>query len=677
MTPQPQVHCARQLVGAIAMAILLGLTGARAQVFELSPEMPVQAPISFIKVLEESDGKLDASLVRHGKYDNLFQPLSGSKTSLGVSSSAWWVRFEVRNPTQKPIWWVMNFPLPMVDKLDASVHEKGKKTRYYWLGDKRPLSLRQLPGEGYAISINTEAGGTTKVYVRLKNLLGDGMDTYFEVSSTRAYVANQLKIWLFLGFILGGGVVLFFYNAVVCFVVREWLYVWYLLYLFFVMLTFVAASGLGLQFLWSNTGIISEAMPPLASALALICVVQFSRSFLGTEDGWPKIDRFLQACIVYFTLPPIAFFAGYGGVAAGMIMVGSLTLTVLPVLGFYVGLSGQRTAFIFALGWTCWFLSLCSISSRIIGLLPTNDFTLRVGWVGILLEAVLFALALAYRIQLLRKEKAAAEERERAVLQRSKDDLEAMVRERTRELAVQHEELRRLNDEKDRLFSIVAHDLRNPISGVIGLSDILRSKIHEMSREEVDEYLRDLQESAEGFHKLLENLLSWAMLQLGGVRFSPQTVDLPELVQRCVDLFAQTAEDKKVHIETTGIAVTSLVADPQMLETIVRNLLGNAIKYSREGGSVSLTSRRNGESVEIAIADQGVGMNEQKVAGLFNLGARNSTPGTHGEPGTGLGLHLCRELTELHGGKLTVESKPDEGTTFRLSLPQPAVSASN
>jgi len=654
---------------AIAIALFWAVQGGvRASPFELSPDMEVIAPTPHATLLE--DVNLMEAEVVNGSHDAMFQPSHAKRTSLGVTSAPWWIRFQAKNPTVKPIDWVMNFPFPMVDVLDIAVVDGDGEIVRYELGDKRPLSANPLPGEGYAVPITTAPGQTSTIYVRMQNLLGDGLDSYFEVSSPRAYADHQQKVLIFLGIILGGGIVLFLYNAVVYLVVRESLYVWYLLYLLCALIAYLAASGLGHQLLWARPeSIVNEAIPPVFSALTFIFVIQFSRKFLETKKHWPKMDLGLRAGLVYFLLPPAAFFLGHSSLAAFLIMAGSIALAALPLLGFYAWIQGQKTALIFTLAWGFWFAAMCSMSSRFLGLLPTNDFTLRVGWVGILGEAVLFALAMAVRIRSLRQEKTAAEAREHAALQRSKAELEVLVRERTQELATQHEQLRRLNSEKDKLFSIIAHDLRNPIQGIVGLSDVLVSDIHQMSREEIDTCLRDLQQSANAFHKSLENLLSWALLQLGGVKFRPEAIELSPLVDHCVALFKQSADEKNVSLETSGVDSLQVKADPQMLATIVRNLLSNAIKYSKPGGRVLLSAERKTATVEIAVSDQGVGMDEKKIANLFHLGERISTPGTEGEPGTGLGLQLCRELVEKHGSILSVESARDAGTTFRFSLP--------
>lgn len=649
-------------------AIVLWAPEMRAEAFRLSPGMPVESPLRFMSVREDPSGQLTFDEIRSDPA--AFQPLVKERTSLGITSSAWWLRFEATNPENVPVEWVFNVPFPLFDLVDVFVLEEGKDVRHFALGDKRPLASRPLVGEGFAVPIITDPGESTTVYLRLQSPLGDGLDAHFEVSSLTAYAERQLNVWMFLGIMLGGAGVLFLYNLVVCLVVRDRLYLWYLLYLFFGIWAFVAASGIGDRFIWSHRGTVSEMIPPLTSALAFLFVIQFSRSFLETRRVFPRIDWFLRVLMAYFLVPPLAFLGGESALAAKLIMSGCIALAMLPFLGVVAWLRGQKTALIFALAWGFWFACISPLSARMLGLLPTNDFTLRLGWIGILGEAILFALALAGRIRLLRMEKSAAEAREHDALRRSKEELEALVQERTQELAAGYEELRRLNREKDKLFSIVAHDLRNPFAGVINLADILSREIHNMPPQEVDEYLRHLRQSAETFHRLLENLLSWATLQLGGFKFSPETFELAPVADRCASLFAQSAHEKNVRIEIEGTEGLRVRADRQMLEMIIRNLLSNAIKYSHPGGRVLLAARRTDSGVEIAVSDEGVGMDSTTAASLFDFTERKSTPGTAGESGTGLGLQLCKELVEKHGGKITVESRPDEGTIFRFILPQ-------
>ncbi len=641
----------------LALALLHPLRGA----FELGPDMPVVAPLGEFKVLEDTDRDIPVPAVITGQLNADFQPLPSGRTSLGITDLPWWMRFEAVNHTEEPVEWVMNIPFSITDEVDFYVVTAGEEVASYELGDKRPLANRPLAGEGFAIPVTTPAGETTVVYVRLLNRLGDGLDLFAEVSSPQAYYQNQLKVWIFYGIVVGGIVILLLYNAVVYTVVRDENYLWYLLYLCCALTTFLSISGFVSHYLWTHEGTLTEFIPPLFSSLTFIFVLQFSRKFLETKQRVPRLDWLLRGLMVYFVLPPVAFLLGGSALAAKMIMVGCLGLSILPVISAYIWWEGHRAALIFTLGWGIWFVSIGMMAGRIMGLVPSNDFSLRIGWIGILGEAILFALALAYRIRRLQAEKAAAEERERAALLRSKEELEALVRERTKELSI-------MNSEKDKLFSIIAHDLRNPFNGVIGLAEALCVGIHDMSRTEVDSCLRDLHSSATHLYKLLENLLSWALLQRGGMTYKPEQVELDPLVEQCLAIYQQAAQQKQLSVRKNGAAGITVTADPRMLATVVRNLISNAIKYSHDGDIVSIETRQRNGSVEIIVRDEGVGIDGDSLDKLFVLGEKTSAPGTHDESGTGLGLQLCKELIDTHGGSLSVESRPGKGATFTVQL---------
>ncbi len=648
---------------ALPLLSLLPLTShADPKPFELSSDLSVTSPIAHATILEENGPTLSVDETVTGVHDAEFQSIPANRTSLGITDSAWWIRFEATNPTIEPITWILNFPISLTDLVDIYEVDSQGGVHHTALGDKRAVSQKPIPGAGFAAPITTPAGGSTTVYTRLQQRLGDGLDTFFEVSSPRAYAEKQRNIWLLCGILLGGGIAIFLYNLVVYLGSRDPIYLWYLLYLFFALGTFVAAEGLGSKFFWSHEGLLSEAVLPLFSALTFLFALQFSRRFLGTKTVLPRCDRFLRGLMVYFFLPPIAFFSGYSGLAAGMLMIGVIAMSFLPGLGAFLWIRGHRLTPFFTIAWLIWVFSIGAMALRMLGVLPTNDFTVRVGWIGIMGEAVLFAFALADRIRLLQSDKIAAEVRERESLVRSRAELSSLVAARTLEL-------QRSNSEKDKFFSIIAHDLRAPFNGLLGLSEFLTAGFDSMSRDEIETCVRDIHQSADNLHTLLENLLSWALIHQGKLKFEPTSLELDPIISRCISIFASAAQAKSVAVESIGPPNVLIRADPQSLEMVIRNLLSNALKFSRPGDKVTISTQLSGGSVEIAVIDHGVGMDPRTTNNLLNSGTKTSSPGTSGEKGTGLGLQLCQEVLDLHGTTLQVESQINQGTTFRFALP--------
>lgn len=240
---------------------------------------------------------------------------------------------------------------------------------------------------------------------------------------------------------------------------------------------------------------------------------------------------------------------------------------------------------------------------------------------------------------------------------------------RTRELQRKHDELLTLNQQKDKFFSIIAHDLIGPLSSLIGVSDYLKNRADQLPREKIVEYSGDLNEAANNLHQLLENLLAWSRLQRGDLRFAPVDTDLPALLSETANILRPMTEQKSVELKLDLPSEFDAIVDPHMIETIVRNLIGNAVKFSNAGSRITLSLTRDADAACIRISDQGIGIPPEIREKLLDLGASTSRKGTAGETGTGLGLQLCLEMIELHGGTLEIESEPGKGSTFRVIFP--------
>lgn len=237
------------------------------------------------------------------------------------------------------------------------------------------------------------------------------------------------------------------------------------------------------------------------------------------------------------------------------------------------------------------------------------------------------------------------------------------------ELQAQRDELEKLNDQKNKFLSIIAHDLKGPFTALMGASDLMLNLVGEVSPEDLAELAGSTNRSAKRVFELLENLLEWSRLQMDGVEFQPAALELKPLAQSCVDLMSPIASEKDIRI-TNKVPDVAALADANMVDTIIRNLMNNALKFTERAGEITIGAKPVDDWIEVSVADNGVGMPADKVERLFRLDQKTSTLGTDGETGTGLGLHLCKELVEKHGGEIRVESVEGEGSTFHFTLPR-------
>jgi two-component system, sensor histidine kinase and response regulator len=229
--------------------------------------------------------------------------------------------------------------------------------------------------------------------------------------------------------------------------------------------------------------------------------------------------------------------------------------------------------------------------------------------------------------------------------------------------------LKETNITKDKFFSIIAHDLKNPFNGILGFSNILKEEAQEMDLPTIQEYAGMINRSALQVFRLLDNLLSWARIQQDQMPFNPTTWALKEVVFDAVSALISNARNKKITLTNLVSDQVMVTADGDMLKTVLRNLLSNAVKFTPAGGKVEVSATEVGSQVEISVADNGRGMNKESLSRLFKIDAGYSTRGTAEEEGTGLGLILCKEFIEKHGGQISVQSELDKGSIFTFTLP--------
>jgi len=266
----------------------------------------------------------------------------------------------------------------------------------------------------------------------------------------------------------------------------------------------------------------------------------------------------------------------------------------------------------------------------------------------------------------LQNANAMLEERQEEIRQQS-EELQAQAE----HLTSANQELERLNHSKDKLFSLIAHDLKNPFHAISGFSNMLSRNFSNISDNEKLEILDLINLSSETAYNLLENLLQWARTQTDRIKFSPEKVNISNSINENIHILSSSAKKKQILLSSDVSPELFVMADTNMLNTILRNLISNAIKFTPENGNgkVSVSSEHKGNVVEIEVTDNGIGISAPLKNKLFLIEDYQTTPGTSGEAGTGLGLIICKEFVEKHGGKIWVESEPQQGSTFYFTLP--------
>jgi PAS domain S-box-containing protein len=237
-------------------------------------------------------------------------------------------------------------------------------------------------------------------------------------------------------------------------------------------------------------------------------------------------------------------------------------------------------------------------------------------------------------------------------------------------LAESEQQLKTANDTKDKFFSIIAHDLKNPLQGLIFSSGLLVKNIDAFDKEKIRRKAVQFNKTSLELSELLENLLNWSRSQSGRIIFQPELINLKDIITNTLDLFNESILLKELTIEFDPSGDLFIKADKNLIDTVIRNLISNAVNFTGINGKVSINVDENEENIVFSVKDTGIGLSKNDMDSLFNIDVSSKYIGTSSEKGTGLGLIICREFVEKHGGKIWVESEIGKGSKFSFSVPK-------
>ena len=241
------------------------------------------------------------------------------------------------------------------------------------------------------------------------------------------------------------------------------------------------------------------------------------------------------------------------------------------------------------------------------------------------------------------------------------------------EIENHREQLKALNASKDKFFSIIAHDLRNPIGGFLNLTEVLANNFDVFSEKESKEFIDVMNQASKQLYNLLENLLQWSRAQTGRISYEPQFISIRKMVDEAIDALMINIENKGIKININIDEKTVAYVDKNMITTVIRNLLSNAIKFTHSNGFISIRCKQTDNLIELSVTDNGVGIKKNDQEKLFRIDKHITTEGTSAEKGTGLGLILCKEFVAMNRGEIWVESEINKGATFIFTLPRKAI----
>ncbi|AHM61902.1 integral membrane sensor signal transduction histidine kinase [Flammeovirgaceae bacterium 311] len=502
---------------------------------------------------------------------------------------------------------------------------------------------------------------------------------------------------LFFGIIL----VMAFYNLLLYIGVRDISYLWYVLSILGIGVYFFFYYGFSLQTIWRHQPLWNAYSFALIVPLTNMMRIMFTKTYLHTRDLLPWLDRFLNflfvLCFVPIIIGGMAWWWGFAWYELTIDVTGVLGTVVLVcmlIAGVYAYLQGYTPALFFIVANLLFVLGANMFIIKEMRLIEDSLFSRYVVQLGVIAQVVLFSLGLAYRLKKARQQEAEHRltleriEREKEVerkqeAEEQKARLEEKVRERTaalhektlelqatiHKLQESQEGLRQLNKIKDKLFSVISHDLRGPVATLDSFISLITNHAARISAAEMEKLSDKTRESVHSLSFLLDNLLNWSRTQMGTLPYNPQPVVLTDTILRNVELYQLMAENKKVSLVMDVPKASLALADRGMLDFIIRNLLSNAIKFTPRFGTIKLIVQEQKGSIWVRVTDTGIGIAPEKLPFVLDTESNYSTPGTAREKGTGLGLMLCQEFLAFHGSQLQVHSEVSIGSEFFFSLP--------
>jgi signal transduction histidine kinase len=571
-------------------------------------------------------------------------------------------------------------------------------------GSLLPLNKRSQPSNINAVRLLLQQGESKTVFLQFKPVYSiyARKDISMAISEQNLFEKADRQRLLWQGLFFGIILVMALYNLFILFAVKDISYFHYVLSILSIGLYFAFYYGFGIEYLWPRSPLWDTFCFAVINPFTGLTRILFTRTYLHTPQLLPRINKVLNmlgaACIITM-LTGLACYAMQLDILKPLVTIigilGALVLIMMFVAGFVAYYYDHyEPAKYFIAANILLIIGAIAFILRETGFMSDNFFTRYLVQYAVLIQAVVLSLGLASRLNRMRlqlttetleKERLALEreKEKKELIQHQKLELQQQVQEKTTDLHLKNtlleetvnqlkeseHKLSELNQVKDKLFSVVSHDLRNPLATMQSFLKLITDHEEKLNEEERKKLFFEAQQSLNNMNELLYNLLQWSKSQMNLLRFRPDKINVKTVIEAATRLVQLHAHMKQVEIKTTIPDGLHAFADKDMIEFVIRNLLSNAIKFSQRNSIVTITAFSKDDLVNISITDSGIGLSEPKRKKLLEKNTTISRRGTEKEKGTGLGLLISKEFIEKNQGQLQIESVAGKGSVFGFALP--------
>ena len=587
---------------------------------------------------------------------------------------------------------------------EAFITSANAATDHLISGSLVPLQLRSQLSNTNAIKFFIGRYETKMILLKFNAAYSIYMhnDINLQLVKQTFFEKTDRKRLLWQGLFFGIILVMALYNLFIFFAVKDISYLYYVLSIISIGLYFAFYYGFGIEYLWPNSPLWDTFCFVIINPFTGLTRILFTRTYLHTPTQLHRVNKVLNGLIVACVATLITGLICYSfkidllkPLVTIIGILGALVLIMMLVAGmvsYYINKYEPAKYFIAAN--ILLILGAIAFIFRETGLIGDNFFTRYLVQCGVLIQAVVLSLGLGSRLNKMRlqlatetleKEQLALEKEKekKELIEQQKTELLQQVKEKTTDLQLKNtmleemvnqlkdseNKLSQLNQVKDKLFSVVSHDLRNPLATMQSFLKLITEHQEKMSEEERKKLFSEAQQSLNNLNELLYNLLQWSKSQMNLLQFRPDKLNIQSIADGAVRLVQLHAHMKQVLIKTSVEAGLTAYADKDMVEFIIRNLLSNAIKFSHRNSEVEIKAFSAAGHVVVETIDYGVGLNEAKIKKLMEKHTTISRRGTEKEKGTGLGLLISKEFIEKNGGHLQIMSESGKGSVFSFTLP--------